>query len=837
MFAVRMRVSCRVFAILIAAVLIGTTACSSPEPEQVASVTLSPTSGNLLVGQTATLTAVARNASGATISDTRPVTWASTSPSVASVSGAGVVTAVSPGATTISATIGGQSGSAQFTIIAPVASVLVLPATTTMAPGATATLSATPRDAGGVALSGREVQWTSSNSSVATVSQSGLVTAVASGGPVTITATSEGQSGVASVTVLTPAANVVVTPASSVLEVGRSVTLAATVSDAAGNTLTGRSVSWSSSNPAIATVSQQGVVTGVAVGGPITITATSDGRTGTAVVSVANAVASIAVSPPVSSIEVGRTVTLSATARDAQGTVLTGRPFTWASSAPSVATVSASGVVTAVAAGGPVTITASAEGRSGTAQVTATPASVSLRLLTQTTEGRAGSALAPGFTLQVVDGAGDVVSAGSYDVSAQLSLTTGYIGTLAGSVTKQTQSGSVRFDDLRVTAPGVYSLSFRVVGQTSAAATTQSLIIDASNPLVADRVSSGFAASCASASPRAYCWGSNSFNRISPTLPGGATSSLTAFEVSVGEPIAEIVRGFDDHSCLLTVLGKVYCIGRNSSGNAFVSTSTSTVTSWRDAGVTAASLALGDAHTCLLSANGDAACVGEGSAGRLGTGLFTDQFLPTLPVAGGFRFTAITAGSAHTCGLVAFSAYCWGDGGNGKLGVGNTTDYPSPQLVGSGLRFVAISAGQDHTCAITDGDGALFCWGRNSSGQLGDGTTTGRLIPQRVIATNVRFTQLSVGAAHTCAVDDQNRAWCFGANGAGRLGFGSTATLTRTVPVLVLGPPFRQVSAGSDHTCGITVTGTVWCWGEGSNGRLGNGATTNTGTPLPVIRP
>ncbi|MBX3148076.1 MAG: Ig domain-containing protein [Gemmatimonadales bacterium] len=170
---------------------------------------------------------------------------------------------------------------------AAVASVAVEPGTASVVPGGTVTLTATPRDAGGAALQGRTVTWATSNATIASVSSAGVVTGVAAGGPVTITATSEGQSGSAQVTVTPPpVATVAVAPGTSALTIGATATLVATVRDAAGAPLTGRTVSWASSNEEVATVSETGLVTAVAIGGPVTITATSEGVNGTAQVTV-----------------------------------------------------------------------------------------------------------------------------------------------------------------------------------------------------------------------------------------------------------------------------------------------------------------------------------------------------------------------------------------------------------------------------------------------------------------------------------------------------------------------------------------------------------------------
>jgi uncharacterized protein YjdB len=255
-----------------------------------------------------------------------------------------------------------------------VASVVVTPPATTISPGETAQLTATTLDAQQRNLTNRQVTWSSTNQAVATVTAGGLVTAVAVGGPVTIIASSEGQDGSATVTVVPPpVATVSVAPATPTLTPGAVVQLSATLRDAAGNTLTGRAVSWSTSSPALATVSGAGLVTAVAVGGPVTITATSEGKSGTATLSIVSpVVTSVTVSPSQASVSTSGTTPLTVVVRDQNNIILTGRTVTWTSSNTAIATVSPSGIVSGVSAGGPVTITATTEGKSGTAAVTVT---------------------------------------------------------------------------------------------------------------------------------------------------------------------------------------------------------------------------------------------------------------------------------------------------------------------------------------------------------------------------------------------------------------------------------------------------------------------------------
>jgi uncharacterized protein YjdB len=258
---------------------------------------------------------------------------------------------------------------------APVASVTLTPATANVDVGQTAQLAATLRDANGNILTGRTVTWTSSNTTVATVSGSGLVTGKAAGSA-TITATSEGRSGTASITVNAPpppvsVASVTVAPATANVNESKTVQLTATLKDASGNVLTGRTVTWSSSSTTVATVSSSGLVTGK-VAGTATITATSESQSGTAAITVVRVpVASVTVSPATGSVQAGSTYQLTATPKDASGTALTGRAVSWSSGNTSVATVNGSGLVTGVVAGS-ATITATSEGQSGTSAITVT---------------------------------------------------------------------------------------------------------------------------------------------------------------------------------------------------------------------------------------------------------------------------------------------------------------------------------------------------------------------------------------------------------------------------------------------------------------------------------
>lgn len=254
----------------------------------VASVSVTPPNVSVEIGEVSSLVATTRDANGATLTG-RSITWTSGNPSIVSVSQTGTITGVAEGGPVqVSASTEGRSGSSQVTVVrAVVATISISPATVSLGVGATAQMQATLRDARGAALSGRVVTWTTSNTAVATVSATGAVTGVALGGPVTITATGEGRSATAQVTVVPPpVASLTIGPSTAAVIVGGSAPLFATTRDAAGNTLTGRVVTWTSSDPSLVSVSAGGVVSGVALGGPVTVTATSEGKVATSRVTV-----------------------------------------------------------------------------------------------------------------------------------------------------------------------------------------------------------------------------------------------------------------------------------------------------------------------------------------------------------------------------------------------------------------------------------------------------------------------------------------------------------------------------------------------------------------------
>ncbi|MEW5918388.1 MAG: Ig-like domain-containing protein, partial [Gemmatimonadota bacterium] len=329
---------------------------------------IAPANPTLSVGQTLEMTAILRDANGIILTG-RGVSWSSSNPSVATInSSTGIVTAVASGTTTISAQSETKTGTTNVTVsVVPVARVDVTPTTVTLNPAQTSQLTATAFDAANNVLQ-RSVTWSSGNQSVATVSTTGLVTAVAAGSA-TITATAGGVSGSAVVTVANvPVASVTVTPSAPNMFPLDQLTLTATALDAGGNVITGRPTTWSSSNSLVASVNAtSGLVTAL-IPGAATITATIDGVSGSATVTInLTPVASVTLSPTSASMLQGQQTGFIAVARDAQGNVIS-RPITWSTTSPTVfVNVTQSGIVTAIAPGSEgVVATAVGAGLGGT---------------------------------------------------------------------------------------------------------------------------------------------------------------------------------------------------------------------------------------------------------------------------------------------------------------------------------------------------------------------------------------------------------------------------------------------------------------------------------------
>jgi len=347
---------------------------TTPIPAQrVLSVAIVPARSDLHVGDTMQLTATPRSSGGTAAAG--KIEWASSDPAIAGVTATGLVTALAPGNASITARCEAVSGTAQVSVTpVPVHAVLVEPAESDLPAGDELQFRVTLRDAHGAALTDRTVRWSAAPASTATIGANGLATAVREG-KAEITAECEGIKGTARLTIAPAAiARVTVAPVEASVVAGLTVTLEATALDKRSNKVPIKGAAWTSSKPDIATVSERGVVTGIAEGAAA-ITCEVAGQKATAQVKVTAAPVSQVVIAALKPVVVGDRVALEAETRDAKGKALTGRAIKWTSSSPGVATVTADGHLTGMAAGS-AKITAECEGKSATATVTVQPVPV-----------------------------------------------------------------------------------------------------------------------------------------------------------------------------------------------------------------------------------------------------------------------------------------------------------------------------------------------------------------------------------------------------------------------------------------------------------------------------
>lgn len=331
------------------------------------------------------------------------------------------------------------------------------------------------------------------------------------------------------------------------------------------------------------------------------------------------------------------------------------------------------------------------------------------------------------------------------------------------------------------------------------------------------------------------CWGANNSRQLGD---GTFNHRLLPMRVERLEPKARAVAASRGQTCVLTTEGAVWCWGSNFDGQLGDGTTQGSgwpvMVSGFDRGV--AAIDGQEGHFCALTSEGDVWCWGLNNYGQLGDGT-TEQRLTPVKVRGlNGGAVAIDVGHYHTCALTNTGGVkCWGQNFAGHLGDGTREDRAEPvDVIGLSQGVNAITAGLNHTCALTDA-GAVLCWGGNTSGELGDGTTNGRITPGPVSGMEQGITAISATEQHTCAVTAQGGVVCWGKNNEGQLGDGTTTRRPMPVAVTGLESGIAAVATGRLHTCALTVDGSLRCWGYNESGQLGDGTTTSRLTPVEVV--
>ena len=327
------------------------------------------------------------------------------------------------------------------------------------------------------------------------------------------------------------------------------------------------------------------------------------------------------------------------------------------------------------------------------------------------------------------------------------------------------------------------------------------------------------------------CWGANGFGQLGNNDSSGTKKVTPVAVVDAGNvPIAGIatVTAGAFHTCALTSAGRVLCWGDNSNGqlgnndsllvNKYTAASVVDGTNTPITGV--AAIASGGYFTCALFSGGAVKCWGDNLKAQLGIGTTGGQSLVPVPVSTlGSGVAAIAAGSFHACALIAGAAKCWGFNSNGQLGDNSQNTSPTPVLASVPGGVARISAGQFHTCAVTPA-GALSCWGDNSKGQLGIDTIGGvSLVPGQVHGLGSGIAAVATGGLHTCALTVSGAITCWGNNNAGQVGDNSTTIRAAPVGVLngqsiAFAPPAKaalgMLTLSATATSGLPATFDTW---------------------------
>ncbi len=335
-------------------------------------------------------------------------------------------------------------------------------------------------------------------------------------------------------------------------------------------------------------------------------------------------------------------------------------------------------------------------------------------------------------------------------------------------------------------------------------------------------IDAGSAHTCAlAADAQAYCWGANTSGQLGDGSANPADRDH-AYPVFGGLSFTQLSAG-GNHTCGVTGDSQAYCWGAGEQGQLGDGLSRSANKPVAVAGgLSVLALSAGGEHVCAITHVGSLWCWGRNRFGQLGDGTITNRPVPTL-VEPALRFQTVSSGVDHTCAIADDDkAYCWGQNEEGRLGIGvagGTRTTPEP--VADGHIYLSIEAARSHTCGILRGNG-LVCWGNHEGGRLGlPGVTEPVLVPTTVAG---RYLTISGGDGHTCGmVRGSNDASCWGVNSLGQVGIGTTDDVLE--PTVVIGAiDFVALGAGDFHTCGVSAEGVAFCWGRGDRGRLGNGA-------------
>ncbi len=348
-------------------------------------------------------------------------------------------------------------------------------------------------------------------------------------------------------------------------------------------------------------------------------------------------------------------------------------------------------------------------------------------------------------------------------------------------------------------------------------------------PAAASRtLAASMVGTCALRAGELWCWGRRYGTGRDP-------EPTDAIPTRLGEQsdLEQISTGSGEAYCAVDTSRRLYCWGGNGGNLGLGDSEPREMPALVDDEIVWGSSFHGSGHACAVDRDGKLYCWGRNDDAELGLG-DTERRDEPVEVSGLPPVTTVSTGWGHTCTLAqSGSLYCWGRNSDGQLGLGDTELRSVPtELRAAGSDWLTVRINGLHSCALNRDD-ALYCWGRNSDGQLGVADTEVRLVPTEVLP-GARFREVAPGRYHTCAIDETGRMLCWGeAQWINGDAYDGVELLTPEVKGAF--DDWQSLSSGGLHTCGLRAGGAVWCWGKNASYQLGLGDTDPRDDPVQVL--
>ena len=328
-----------------------------------------------------------------------------------------------------------------------------------------------------------------------------------------------------------------------------------------------------------------------------------------------------------------------------------------------------------------------------------------------------------------------------------------------------------------------------------------------------------------------FTWGNISYGQLGDN--NSTTNKSTPVTTFAGGTNWKQVSSGFFHCAAIKTDGTLWTWGRGGEGQLGGNTATnkSTPITTFAGGTNWKQVSGGRFYCAAIKTDGTLWTWGQGIYGQLGDNTATSKSTPVTTFAGGTNWKQVSAGAFHSAAIKTDGTlWTWGYGTEGRLGDNTVTNKSTPVTTfAGGTNWKQVSAGYHH-CAAIKTDGTLWTWGRGSS--LGDNTFTDKYTPVTTFAGGTNWKQVSSGSNYCAAIKTDGTLWTWGAGFDGRLGDNTQTNKSTPVTTFAGGTNWKQVSAGFFHTAAIKTDGTLWTWGQGYSGQLGDNTTTSRSTPV-----